>query len=72
MVNKGKVPSGSYGKRPRCDNCKESMQNIYIRNGSYRYFNIGYFCSTCNYAYLNNEIKAISLPVFIGLKKVIE
>jgi len=60
-----------YGKRPQCFKCKEAMRSVYMRNGTYRYTNLGYYCKTCKTVYINNGIKIGSGPIWIGMKKVI-
>ena len=56
-------------KMPKCPNCHCTMYRIYtFRDGRKP---IGYYCSECKKCKLNNGIKLLSEPLFIGLKKVI-
>jgi len=56
-------------KRPKCPNCSNVMNTMYIREGSHR-LNVGYLCRSCKgfrfVAFVAHKVG----PLFVGLKKV--
>ena len=58
-------------KRPRCEICSTLMLNLVIRRHKTQESK-GFFCEYCNSIIVNNGIRVIKTPVFIGLKKVIK
>ena len=62
--------SGSYGRRPKCRVCGTALSMVFMRNGTYRYNNLGYYCKFCKGVYINDDIKIMDGPLYIGLEQV--